>query len=150
MIENKLRLTEEGLSHLKQFEGCSLTAYRDATGIATIGYGQTGGVRMGMTITQEQADYMLESFLVQVEEVLNRLLEPVEVTNNQWDALVSFAYNVGIGNFKKSTLLDKVLKDPNDPTIYQEFGRWTKAKGKNLVSLVRRRAWEAARYMGAV
>ena len=149
-MELKLRLTEDGLAHLKQFEGCHLTAYRDAVGVATIGYGQTGGVKMGMTITQDQADFMLVSFLVKEEEVLARLLESVELTNNQWDAIVSFAYNVGIGNFKKSTLLEKILKDPSDPTIYQEFGRWTKARGRNLVSLVRRRAWEAARWMGAV
>ena len=149
-MELKLRLTEDGLSHLKQFEGCRLKAYRDAVGVATIGYGQTGGVTLGMTITQEQADFMLLSYLVKQEEYMQNLLSDVVLTDNQWDALVLFAYNVGLGNFKKSELLKKVLKDPNDPTIYQEFGRWTKARGQNLVSLVRRRAWEAARYTGAV
>ena len=149
-MELKLRLTEDGLSHLKQFEGCRLKAYRDAVGVAKIGYGQTGGVTLGMTITQEQADFMLLSYLVKQEEYMQNLLSDVVLTDNQWDALVLFAYNVGLGNFKKSELLKKVLKDPNDPTIYQEFGRWTKARGQNLVSLVRRRAWEAARYTGAV
>jgi lysozyme len=149
-MELKLRLTDDGLAHLKQFEGCRLKSYRDSVGVATIGYGQTGGVTLGMTITQEQADFMLLSYLVKQEEYMEKLLSDVELTDNQWDALVLFSYSIGLGNFKKSELFKKVLKDPNDPTIYQEFGRWTKARGQNLVSLVRRRAWEAARYTGAV
>ena len=72
------------------------------------------------------------------------------MTDNQWDAIVSFAYNVGIGNFKRSTMAKKILANPANPTIYHEFGRWVKAGNKKLPGLVRRRAWEAARWAGAV
>lgn len=145
-----MRFTREALEKMKTFEGCKLKAYRDAVGITTIGYGRTRGVEMGMTITQEQADKDLEEFIELEEEALGRFLGDVKLTDNQWDAIVSFAYNVGIGNFKRSTMAKKILANPANPTIYHEFGRWVKAGNKKLPGLVRRRAWEAARWAGAV
>ena len=145
-----MRFTREALEKLKEFGGCRLKAYRDAVGIPTIGYGRTSGVRMGMTITREQADKDLEEFIEAEEGALSRFLGGTGLTDNQWDAIVSFAYNVGLGNFKKSTLAKKILDDPGDPSIYNEFGRWVKAGGKRLPGLVRRRAWEAARWAGVV
>ena len=145
-----MRFTREALEKMKTFEGCKLNAYRDAVGIPTIGYGRTRGVEMGMTITQEQADKDLEEFIELEEEALGRFLGDVKLTDNQWDAIVSFAYNVGIGNFKRSTMAKKILANPANPTIYHEFGRWVKAGNKKLPGLVRRRAWEAARWAGAV
>lgn len=145
-----MRFTREALEKMKTFEGCKLKAYRDAVGIPTIGYGRTRGVEMGMTITQEQADKDLEEFIELEEEALVRFLGDVKLTDNQWDAIVSFAYNVGIGNFKRSTMAKKILANPANPTIYNEFGRWVKAGNKKLPGLVRRRAWEAARWAGAV
>lgn len=103
---------------------------------------------MGMTITQEEADRDIVKFIEAEEEALNRFLGDTVLTDNQWDAIVSFAYNVGIGNFKKSTLARKILNDPSDPTIYQEFNKWTRAGGQRLQGLVRRRSWEAARWTG--
>lgn len=145
-----MRFTKGALEKLKEFEGCSLKAYRDAVNIPTIGYGRTAGVRMGMTITQEQADKDLEEFIEAEESALSRFLGDTRLADNQWDAIVSFAYNVGLGNFKKSTMAKKILSNPNNPTIYNEFGRWVKAGGKKLPGLVKRRAWEAARWAGAV
>lgn len=145
-----MRFTREALEKMKTFEGCKLKAYRDSVGIPTIGYGRTRGVEMGMTITQEQADKDLEEFIELEEEALGGFLGDVKLTDNQWDAIVSFAYNVGIGNFKRSTMAKKILANPANPTIYHEFGRWVKAGNKKLPGLVRRRAWEAARWAGAV
>ena len=143
-----MRTSESALAKIKEFEGCRLTAYRDAVGVPTIGYGRTSGVRMGMIITQEEADRDIVKFIEAEEEALKRFLGDTVLTDNQWDAIVSFAYNVGIGNFKKSTLARKILKDPSDPTIYQEFNKWTRAGGQRLQGLVRRRSWEAARWTG--
>lgn len=144
-----MRLSKSALEKIKEFEGCRLTAYRDAVNIPTIGYGRTSGVHMGMTITQEEADHDLEQYIEAEEEALNRFFGDVKLTDNQWDAIVSFAYNIGMGNFKRSTLAKKIISNPNNPTIYNEFGRWIKAGNKKLPGLVRRRAWEAARWMGA-
>lgn len=146
-MEGKMRMTSPGLEKMKQFEGCHLKAYRDAVGVLTIGYGQTAGVKPGMEITKEEADAWLDMYIVRLEEVLSKLIT-VELKPYQWDALVSFAYNVGLGNFKKSQLLVKVNKNPEDPSIFLEFGRWTKARGQKLMALVRRRAWEASRWTG--
>lgn len=144
-----MRLTFRGYEKIKEFEGCRLTAYRDAVGVWTIGYGHTIGVKRGMTITQDQADAYFDAYLDAQEEVLRKIVTNHEkLTDYQWDAIVSFSYNVGLGNFKKSTMLAKILKNPEDPTIFNEFGRWTKAGDKKLPGLVKRRAWEAARWTG--
>lgn len=145
-----MRMTKKTLEQLKKFEGCRLEAYRDPVGIWTIGYGHTHGVYNGMTISLETA----EEYLVQVIESIEGVIEGIpgckELSPNRWDAIVSLAYNIGLGNFKKSTLLKKLQKNPDNPTIYQEFLRWNKAKGKKLEGLTRRRQWEAKRWEGEV
>ena len=145
-----MRMTKKTLEQLKRFEGCRLEAYRDPVGIWTIGYGHTTGVRKGMKISQETA----EEYLVQVIESMETVIENIpgckDLSPNRWDAIVSLAYNIGLGNFKKSTLLKKLQKNPDNPTIYQEFLRWNKAKGKKLEGLTRRRQWEAKRWEGEV
>lgn len=146
-MEGKMRMTPEGFQNLKKYEGCHLTAYRDPSGIYTIGYGQTAGVKYGMQITQEEADAWLDMYVVRLEQALSNVIE-VELKPHQWDAIVSFVYNIGLGNFKKSHLLAKINKNPDDPTIFMEFGRWTKARGQKLDKLIRRRAWEASRWAG--
>ena len=143
-----MRMTRLALEKLKQFEGCRLKTYRDAVGALTIGYGSTSGVYAGMVITQEEADRRLLSYIEAEESTLLRIDGVSRLTDYQFDAIVSFAYNVGINNLKKSTLLKKLQKNPDDPTIPSEFLRWTKAGPKTLKGLVKRRAWEASRYMG--
>lgn len=124
-------------------------AYKDAVGIWTIGYGATyyedgSLVKEGDKITQARADELLkhhvDSFAVKVDAVTR------EVQQQQFDALVSFAYNVGIGAYKKSTLLKKVNADPGDNAIREEFTKWNKAGGRVLSGLATRRKKEADYY----
>lgn len=137
---------QNGLPLIKQFEGCKLTAYRDAVGIPTIGYGETHGVYMGMSITQERADQLLQARYNIVEAQVKQLLK-VPVTNNQLGALVCFTYNVGIGNLAASTLLKELNSGVSPDVVAQQFGRWDQAGGQVLSGLVARRAAEAKLFL---
>ena len=128
---------------IKVFEGCRLNAYKCSAGVWTIGYGHTNRVKEGMEITQEKAETYFESDIME-------FLSPVqkEVGNicnaNQIAALTSFTFNVGEANFKKSTLLKVIKKNPqNFPAIRKEFMRWVYADGKVIDGLVTRRQSEA-------
>lgn len=145
-----MRITQKTLNHIKQFEGCRLEAYKDAVGIWTIGYGQTFGVTKGMTITQERADEWIVEYIESLESALEAIPGLKNLSQNRWDAIVSFTYNVGIGNLRRSTLLKKIQNNPNGRSIYTEFLRWDKAKGKRLEGLTRRRQWESKRWEGEV
>ena len=108
-----MRISQGGLDNLlKKFEGCRLKAYRCPAGILTIGYGHTSAageplVKDGMTITQEQAEEILKTDLGRYEKPVSDLVK-VDLEQNQFDVLVDFAYNAGVGNLKSSTLLKKV------------------------------------------
>lgn len=139
-----------GLRLIKQFEGLRLSAYKDQVGVDTIGYGNTfypdgSTVKMGDKISIDKADYLLRYtvgiFSTKVAELVKQ-----PITQNQFDALLSFAYNVGIGALAKSTLLKKVNANPNDLSIRQEFLKWNKAKGQILSALTKRRQQEADIY----
>jgi len=145
-----MKIGNKGIELIKQFEGCKLKAYKDAVGIWTIGWGNTQyengvSVKSGDVVTQQRADELFMLIVSKFDSSVNNLIK-VSVRQNQFDALVSFAYNCGIGNLHKSTLLRKVNKDPNDPTIEQEFARWNKAGGRVLNGLTRRRSAEAKLY----
>lgn len=145
-----MRVTKKAFEQIKRFEGCRLEAYRDAVAIWTIGYGHTQGVKRGMVITQEEADRMFEEDIAKFESAIEAIPGCKELSPNRWDAIISLAYNIGIGNFKRSTLLKKLQSNPNNKTIFQEFLRWDKAKGQRLEGLRRRRKWEAMRWEGEV
>ena len=135
---------------VKQFEGCSLKAYKCPAGIWTIGYGNTQyengkAVKEGETITLERADQLLEVILIKFVQQVGELVKS-KVNQNQKDALTDFAYNCGVGNLRSSTLLKKVNADPNDKTIRAEFEKWVRANGKVLKGLVKRRTAEANLY----
>ena len=131
---------------IKHFEGCRLAAYRDAVGVWTIGYGQTEGVHEGMTITQIEAEAMLKQALAdKYVPGVQRLFGPLE--QHQADALVSFAYNLGVGALQKSTLRKKILAGDLAGAA-DEFLKWHFAGGKSLAGLRRRRAAERARFLG--
>lgn len=132
------------LNYLKQHEGCKLQAYLCPAGVWTIGYGSTKGVVKGMTITQAQADERLKADLNEVEMRLNTLR--LNLTQGQFDALCSFAFNVGWGNFAKSTLLKLVKVNPFNPAIDAEFRKWKYANGVVLPGLVKRREVEIKMY----
>lgn len=145
-----MKLNKAGADLIKEFEGCKLQAYKCSANKETIGYGNTfyedgTPVKMGDTITKERADSLFtlisDSFAAKVKPLINS-----DITENQFAALVSFAYNCGIANLKSSTLLRKVNANPNDPTIAAEFAKWNKAGGKVLAGLTRRRKAEAELY----
>lgn len=146
-----MEINKEGLELIKSFEGCRLTAYRCPAGVWTIGYGNTfyeSGMKVkeGDTITQERAEELFANILqLKFVEPVRRLLRQ-ELNNNQFSAIVSFAYNLGTGNLKSSTLLKKVNTNPEDQSIRTEFGKWVYAGGKVLKGLVRRRQAEADLY----
>lgn len=135
-------ISERAVALVKKFEGCKLKAYRCPAGIPTIAYGRTQGVKMGDRCTQEQADKWLLSDLSATERTINEFVT-VKINQNQRDALASFIYNVGSGNFKNSTLCRK-LNCGDYHGASAEFMRWIYAGGKALDGLVKRRTAEKA------
>lgn len=140
-----MEITNEGINLIKEFEGLELKAYLCPAGVWTIGYGHTKGVKKGDKITQLEADNFLKEDLSSFEKGVTRLIKS-NINQNQFDALVSFAFNLGLANFKKSTLLKKVNSNPDDRTIVDEFIKWIHAGGKQLEGLKKRRQAEAYLY----
>ena len=138
--------SKKAIDLIKSFEGKFLKAYRDPIGIWTIGYGTIKypngqWVKGGDVITEQQAtDYLMHEVIQKAKGIT------AIVNQNQFDALVSFAYNLGNGALNNSTLLKKVKANPCDPTIRNEFMRWVNAGGKKLTGLVSRRQAEADLY----
>ncbi len=135
------RIGQAGLALVKQYEGCRLAAYRCAAGVWTIGYGHTAGVHSGMTITQAQADAYLQQDIAKFEGYVNNpAYVPItaNLNQNQFDALVSFAFNLGAGNLRK------LCKGRTAAQIAQAMTQYCKANGKVLAGLRRRRAAEQA------
>lgn len=143
-----MRTTTGTKNRIKKFEGLRLKAYVCAAGVCTIGYGHTSGVKPGDIITQAQADAFFEADIATVEKQINAL--SLNLGQYQFDAVVSFCFNLGIGNFKGSTLYKKIKADAYDSTIPAEFKKWIYGGGKILPGLVSRREWEAKRYQGVV
>lgn len=142
-----MQTSAEGIALLHEFESCRLKAYVCPAGILTIGVGHTGpDVTPGLTITQEQADALLAKDLRKFEEGVDKLVR-VELDQDEFDACVALSFNIGLGAFAESTLLKKLNAGDVDGA-YKEFGRWTKANGKTLAGLVRRRKAEAALFAG--
>ena len=139
-----MQTTEILFEKLKSFEGCRLQAYQDAAKVWTIGYGHTKGVRRGDNITQEKAEEYLRE---DVEEVEGQILAlNLNLTQPQFDALVSFVYNVGIGAFKESTLLRFIREGRSENEIKKQFRSWVYSNGRTLPGLVMRREWESIRF----
>ena len=142
-----MRTSQRGLSLIKSFEGLRLQAYQDAVGVWTIGYGTTRGVNSGMKISKEQAERMLLNDVQRFEPEIERLVT-VPLSQNQWDALVSFTYNLGSANLGSSTLR-RLLNSGDYAAAADQFPRWNKAGGKVLPGLVRRRAAERDLFLEA-
>lgn len=143
-----MSISPAGIALIQAHEGLRLTAYRDPVGIWTIGYGSTGGVRRGMTITRDQAVLRLYHDVDDAEATVNNRVT-VPLSQSQFDALVSLVFNIGGGAFRKSTLLQK-LNAGDYAGAAEEFGRWVKAKGRVLPGLVTRRAAERALFSSEV
>jgi lysozyme len=135
-----MQINAKGLELLKSFEGCKLTAYRDQAGVLTIGYGCTRDVVPGMTITQEEAEERLQQDLLDFEEGVSKLLT-IEVSNNQFSALVCFAYNLGLGALKKSHLLS-FLNQGMIKKASTQFVKWDLVNGMPDKGILRRREAE--------
>ena len=131
---------------IKQFEGCKLEAYQCPAKVWTIGYGHTGGhVVKGLKITQKDADMMLNDDLMRVDLQLERIqFRPKN--QNQYDAIVSFCFNLGCGSFEKSTLRKKINLNATEAEIRGEFMKWINAGGKPLQGLTNRRKAESDLY----
>ena len=139
-----MKTSDKGIDLIKKFEGVRLNAYLDAAGVWTIGYGHTLNVKSTDVITLDEAEHFLRQDIEFAEKEVNK--HNLNINQNQFDALVSFVFNLGVGNFARSTLLRKIKSNPNDPTIRKEFNRWIYAGGKALNGLVRRRKEEADLY----
>lgn len=120
------RVNSETLALIKQWEGCRLQSYKDVAGIWTIGYGHTKNVFPNQRITQETADNLLMIDLQEFEDAVERLVK-VPLTDNQFGALVSFAFNVGEGALATSTLLRK-LNQGSYESVPSELLKWNKAR----------------------
>ena len=145
-----MKLNKEGADLIKEFEGCKLKAYQCSAKKWTIGYGNTfyedgKPVLPGHAITQEKANQLFELISADFSAKVAKLV-PSHITPNQFGALTSFAYNCGVVNLQKSTLLKKVNANHNDQSIRAEFLKWNKAGGKVLAGLTRRREAEANLY----
>jgi lysozyme len=136
-----MNISNTGISLIKKFEGCRLTAYKCPAGVWTIGYGHTGQeVKRGLKITQETAERYLQNDLIVHANNVSKLVKK-NLTQNQFDALVSFEYNVGYSAFKNSTML-KHLNNGNYISAAEQFDRWVHAGGVRLEGLVKRRSAE--------
>lgn len=145
-----MRINKRGIELLHHFEGCKLKAYKCPAGVWTIGWGNTfyedgTPVKQGDVITQERADELFMSILNDFAKGVRQSIQQ-PIGENRFNALVSFSYNVGLANLRRSTLLRKVNANPVDETIRDEFMRWNRAGGVVLNGLTRRRKAEADLY----
>jgi len=145
-----MEVNKAGKDLIKRFEGCKLKAYKCPAGLWTISWGLTfypdgTKVKEGDVITQQQAEDYFNAIVDDFAKKVDALIKS-NVSENNFSALVSFAYNVGMGNFQRSTLLRKVNANPKDTTIRAEFMKWTRANNVVLKGLVRRREAEAKLY----
>lgn len=146
-----IKASQKGLDLIKRFEGLELKPYKCPAGIPTIGYGNTyypSGTKVKLTdpaITQIVAEALLKFLLGSYEKSIDSFCRD-DINQNQFDALVSFAYNCGVNNLKSSTLLKKVNANPQDVTIRNEFMKWNKTGGRVLAGLTKRRQAEADLY----
>lgn len=139
-------ISSDAIALIKHFEGCKLKSYKCPAGVWTIGYGHTSGVKDGQTITQAQADHYLAIDIQPIEQQI-RSYVTAPLKQHQLDALACFVFNVGIGNFATSTLRKLINAHDYDGAALQ-FGKWTKADGKDLPGLITRRAAERALFEG--
>lgn len=139
-----MRTSNKGIELIKNYEGLRLEAYVCPAGKPTIGYGHTKNVKLGQKTTVEEAEQFFKEDLIIVENEINR--HNLNINQNQFDALASFVYNIGIENFKTSTLLKKIKANPNDKSIENEFKRWIYSGGKVFPGTIKRRNEEAKLY----
>ena len=138
------------INAVKGLEGLRLKTYYDATGVATIGWGHTRGVKIGQVITEAEAERLLEQDLWEAGRFANTI--PEIDTQGRYDAVVDFIFNLGVGSFKRSTLYRHIIHHAPDKIVQAEFRKWVYAtdiktgKKVKLPGLVKRREWEEQRW----
>jgi lysozyme len=142
----KMTTSRKGLQLIKDFEGLRLGSYKCPAGVWTIGYGHTKGVRQGQVIDQMRADDMLIEDIAPIERLLNSI--GINFRQEQFDALVSWIFNLGQGSFKNSTILKRIMDNADDTEIADQIIRWVYASGKILTGLKKRRIAEANMFLG--
>ena len=140
-----MKATARCIDLIKRFEGCRLEAYQDSVGVWTIGYGSTMGVKQGDRISAQQAETLLRADLSRFESGVSAFVT-APIKQSQFEAIVSLAFNVGMGNVKNSTLL-KLTNQKQYLQAAQQFQKWNLAGGKPLLGLLRRRLAEAQLYL---
>lgn len=141
-----MKTNDAGIVLIKSFESCVMKAYRDLVGVVTCGFGHTGpDITIDTVWTQEQADNALAEDLARFEEGVTKLLK-VPVSSNQFSALVSFSYNLGLGSLAKSTLLE-LLNNGLATQAADQFEVWNHANGHVVDGLTRRRLAEKALFL---
>jgi len=141
-----MNISKEGIALIKKFEGCELEAYKCAAGVWTIGYGHTKDVKEGEVITKEEAESMLVHELQEYCSDVDIAVK-VDLKQNEFDALVSWTYNLGPTNLNSSTML-RVLNEGKHDDVPTQIKRWNKAGGEVLKGLIRRRNAEALMFEG--
>ena len=139
-----MKSTDKAINLIKSFEQLRLNSYRCPAGVLTIGYGHTDGVNQGMLITEKTADAFLRQDIRNAEHCVNQM--GVDLTQGQFDALVSFVFNIGVQAFRISTLRRLIMSNPDDLEIADEFRRWVYAGNKKLPGLIKRREKEIELY----
>jgi lysozyme len=142
----KMTTSRKGLQLIKDFEGLRLGSYKCPAGVWTIGYGHTKGVKQGQVIDQMRADDYLVEDIAPIERQLNKL--NLNFRQEQFDALVSWIFNLGGGNFNSSTMKKYIVGDYTDEQITDQMVKWVNAAGKPLVGLKKRRIAEANMFLG--
>ena len=136
-VSGQRQTSQVGINLIKKYEGLRTNAYLCPANVWTIGYGHTKGVSRGMMISHLEAEELLQEDLRVYEKAVNESVK-VDLTQNQFDALVSFTYNVGVGAFSNSTLL-RLLNRSKVKEVANQFSRWTRTGGQVLPGLVNRR-----------
>jgi lysozyme len=144
-----MQTSEHGILLTKNFEGYRGTAYQDSNGIWTLGYGETQGISAGMTCTPAQADQWLRAYVAVVDAAMTRELGSIKLTQNQWDALSDFGYNLGANVLLGSTLL-RDLQAGNYAAAAEEIPRWCHDQSGDVIQgLLDRRNAEKSLFLTA-
>ena len=141
-----MKTSNQGKNLIKEAEGLRLDAYRCPAGVPTIGWGHTKGVKIGQHITLAEAEDLLVEDIAPIERLLNGL--KINFRQEQFDALVSWIFNLGEGKFKGSTMYRRILEDARDEEITDQMVKWINASGRPLPGLMKRRVVEANLFIG--
>lgn len=141
-----MKTSNQGKNLIKEAEGLRLDAYKCPAGVPTIGWGHTKGVKMGQRITPAMAEDLLVEDIAPIERLLNGL--KINFRQEQFDALVSWIFNLGAGNFKSSTMYKHILADAKDEEITDSLIKWTYSGKQQLPGLMKRRVAEANLFLG--